>query len=69
MVRKIKSLEELIVDLNQIKSSYEHQGYNLNEKKGQYKECTGAKQFIRSNKDLDSAHPTILGKKTDNTPK
>ena len=62
MVRRIKSLEELIVDLNQIKSSYEHQGYDLNEMKRQYKECISAKQFIRSNKDLDSAHPTILEK-------
>jgi len=63
MVRRIKSLEELIVDLNQIKSSYEDQGYDLNVMKRQYKVCDSAKTFIRMNKDLDSAHPTILEKK------
>jgi hypothetical protein len=69
MPRRRKSLEELIWDLVQIKSSYEHLNYDLNEMKKQFFDFNNAKSFIKRNKDLDSNHPTILEKKTDNESK
>jgi hypothetical protein len=59
MPRRRKSLEELILDLVQIKSSYEHLNYDLNEMKKQFNDFINATLFIKRNKDLDRNHPTI----------
>lgn len=34
------------MDLSQIKLSYEHQGYDLNEMRRHYKVCHSARQFF-----------------------
>ena len=60
MVRRIESLEELIMDLNQIKSSYNHENIGMNEMKKQYNEFENAKIFIQRNKELNNHHPLIL---------
>ena len=62
MPRRRKSLEELILDLVQIKSSYEHLNYDLNEMQKQYVDFRNAKLFIKRNDDLDRNHPIILEK-------
>ena len=65
MPRRRKSLEELILDLVQIKSSYEHLNYDLNEMQKQYFDYRKARIFLKRNDDLDRNHPIILEKKTD----
>ena len=62
MVRRTKSLEEIIIDLNQLKVSYQHQNLDMNEIKRQYDEYRNAKQYIKRNKDLNINHPIILQK-------
>ena len=62
MVRTTKSLEELIMDLNQLKASYQHQNLDMIEMKRQYDEFMNAKIYIKRNKDLNSNHPSILQK-------
>ena len=62
MVRRTKSLEEIIMDLNQLKASYQHQNLDMNEIKRQYDEYRNAKQYIKRNKDLNINHPIILQK-------
>ena len=60
MVRRTKSLEELIMDLNQLKASYQHQNLDMNEIKRQHDEFKKAKKYIQRNKDLNNNHPRIL---------
>ena len=60
MVRRIKSLEELVMDLNQLKSSYKHQNIDMNEMKRQFDEFKNTKQYIKRNKYLDRNRSRIL---------
>ena len=60
MVRRTKSLEELIMDLNQLKASYQHQNLDMNEIKRQHDEFKKAKMYIKRNKDLNNNHHRIL---------
>jgi len=60
MPRRRKSLEELIVDLNHLKSSYQQQGYNINELRRNYREWKNAKIFMNRNKNLEANNPRIL---------
>ena len=55
-----KTLEELIVDLNQLRLSYQQQNLEINQLKNSYNECKSAKMFLRRNKNLQNNDPRIL---------
>ena len=53
-------MEELIVDLNQLKSSFHNQGIDLDDLKTKYNEYKRAKIFLRRNKNLAENDPRRL---------
>ena len=60
MPRRNKTIEELVVELNQLKTSYQRQNYDINDLKRSFNDVQNAKIFLKRNKHLNCSDPRVL---------